>query len=97
MTSRVEAHIRANIGMVADSDHSFIKYGKVEVGKEMVSHMDITTVVTVERRVHNGVLSATSQDSSDSCFPAFIVARWQLIVLPVALFCLEKQVENFSI
>jgi hypothetical protein len=49
MAGRVDADVRTNKAVVADSDSCFVQYGEVEVRKEPLAHADLLTVVAVKR------------------------------------------------
>ena len=51
VTSCIDAHIRADKGMVADSDRGFVKNGQIEVCKKVFADEYIATIVAAKRLV----------------------------------------------
>ena len=49
VTRRKEAHIGAEKHMVTNGHSRLIKDCKIEIGKEMVAHMNVTTKITIKR------------------------------------------------
>ena len=46
-----DAHVGADEGVVADAHLGLVENGEVEVGKEVLAHMDVTAVIAPERLV----------------------------------------------
>lgn len=57
--------------MISDGDFRLIKYGKVEIGKEIVAYTDVATKVTTERLVDNGPYSTVPEKVFKGLFTTF--------------------------
>ena len=76
MAGGVDAHVRADEYMVAETDHGFVQDGEVEVGEETVADLDVAAVVTAEGRVDVYVPAATSQDGAQQGLaPRLVLGR----------------------
>lgn len=69
VTGRIDADVRANETVVADSHRSFIQHREVEVCEETSAHADIASVIAVERLVDEGVPITLSKEAPEQLVP----------------------------
>ena len=65
MACRVNGHIRGHLTVVTDGHLSHIDNGAVIIGKKILSHPDMRTIVTVKRRIDKSVLRFSEQLLND--------------------------------
>lgn len=90
MAGGVDAYIRPDEDIIADSDTRLIEYGQIEIGEEILTDVDIAAIVAAERLIHMKLLATvlhhfTKQSLQGSCvtgihlieFPEFSTRRLQ--------------------
>ena len=83
MTCRINADIRSDEAVVADSDHGLIKHREVEIGKEPLTHMYLLPIVAIERLVDKNLVIGNASEQVLQNLQAFFTFRWsQGIILP---------------
>ena len=78
----VDAHVRPDEDIVTDRDHRLVKDNKVEIRKKTLPDLDVLPVVTMERRIDDGVGVRLSKYLPEFLIQGVAVGRPYLIVLP---------------
>lgn len=58
MTSGIDAHIRSDKSIVTDNYFCLIKDDKIKVGKEVIAHFDIHSIIASERLIDRDIVAA---------------------------------------
>ena len=64
MACGVYAYVRADKHIVADGHTRFVEYGKIEVGKKLLTHMYVASVVAAERLIDRYMLATRAEQSA---------------------------------